>query len=195
MARETDCSWLDDVTYPWDIISLNATVLRQAPSSLGGYIEKGAFLKGPVTVGSESVIRSNCYIAGPVVIGTGCEIGPNAVILPATSIGDNVIISSFCEINNSVIGNDVSVGPGCIIQDSVIDKGCIVGGRFTALSGNAEIKVEGEHHLVNVGTILGEECILSSGVIAQPGTIIGNSSEVRAMRLLSGRVPDHSLIL
>ena len=194
-AKETDGTWLGDIVYPWDILSLNATSLRRIPASLGGFIEKGAFIKGPVSVGKDSVIRSNCYIAGPVVIGAGCEIGPHVCILPATSIGDNVAISTFSEIKNSVIGNDVSLGSGCIIHDSVIDKGCVIEGRFTTFSRQSEIKVDNEYHLVNIGTIMGEDCRLSSGIIAQPGAIVGNYSEVQALKIISGRIPDRSLIL
>src|SRR3990172_6825587 len=92
-ARETKGTWLD-VVYPWDILSLNNAVLRQIPPSLGGTIEAGAVVKGIVSIGKDTIIRSNCYIFGPVVIGEGCDIGPNTCIMPATSIGNNVVISA-----------------------------------------------------------------------------------------------------
>ena len=193
-AHETDAPWLD-VVYPWDILSLNGLVLGQLEANLGGTIEKGVCLKGLVSVGKDTVIRSNSSIIGPVVIGDGCDIGPNVCILPAVSIGDNVIISPFSEVKNSVIGSDVSIGSACTIQDSVIDKGCVIKGRFTASSGEAEVRVNGEHHLVVVGAMLGEGCNIGSGVVAQPGVIVGNYSEVQALKLISGRLPDRSLVL
>jgi len=192
-AKEIDGTWLD-IVYPWDILSLNDIVLRRIPASLGGTIEEGVFVKGPISVGKDTVIRSNSYIAGPAVIGDNCDIGPNVCILPATSIGDNVVISPFTEIKNSVIGNDVNIGPGCIIQDSVIDDGCVIQGHFTAFSSEAEVKVDDEHHLVNIGAMLGEDCSLSNGVVAQPGVIVGNYSQIQAMKLISGRLPDRSLV-
>ena len=170
-ARETDGTWLD-VIYPWDILNLNDAILRQIQASLGGTIEVGVSLKGQVSVGKDTVIRSNSYIVGPVVIGDGCDIGPNVCILSATSIGDNVVISPFTEIKNSVIGDDVNIGHCCIIQDSVIDKGCIIKGHFTACSGENEVRINHEHHLVSVGAMLGEGCNLGNGVVAQPGVKI-----------------------
>ncbi len=193
-AVETEGTWLD-VIYPWDILSLNDAVIRQIPASLGGTIETGVSVKGVLSVGKDTVIRSNSYIAGPVVIGNSCDIGPNVCILPATSIGNNVVISPFTEIKNSVIGNDVNIGPGCIIQDSVIDKGCIIEGHFTVCSGEAEVKVDDEHHLVKVGAMLSEDCHLGSCVVAQPGVIVGNYSQVNALKLISGRLPDRSLVV
>ena len=192
-AQEAVGTWLD-VVYPWDILSLNDAVLRRIRSNLGGTIETGVSIKGLVSVGKDTVIRSNSYIVGPVVIGNNCDIGPNVCILPATSIGDNVVISSFSNVKNSVIGNDVHIGPGCIIQDSVIDSGCIIKGHFTAYSGEADVKVD-EHRLVNIGAMLGEGCNLGNNVVAQPGVIVGNHCQVQALKLLSGRLPDKSLVL
>ena len=192
-AKETEGTWLD-VIYPWDILNLNDAILGQIQASLGGTIEAGASLKGQVSVGKDTVIRANSYIAGPAVIGDSCDIGPNVCILPATSIGNNVIISPFTEIKNSVIGDDVNIGPGCTIEDSVIDKGCIIKGHFTACSDQNEILVNHEHHLVTVGAMLGEGCNLGNSVVARPGVILGNHSQVQPLKLISGRLPDRSLV-
>jgi glucose-1-phosphate thymidylyltransferase len=193
-AEETDGTWLD-VVYPWDIISLNDAVLQRIKANLGGTIEAGASLKGQVSVGDDTVIRSNSYIVGPVVIGRNCDIGPNVCILPSTSIGDNVDISPFTEVENSVIGDDVHIGPSSIIQDSVIDKGCVIKGHFTACSGEAEVKVDGEYHSVNIGAMLGVGCNLGNSVVAQSGVVVGNYSKIQAMKLVSGKFPDKSLVL
>lgn len=102
--------------------------------------------------------------------------------------------SSFTEVKNSVIGNDVSIGPGSILSDSVVGKGCVIKGRFTACGGQSEVRINDESPLVNVGAMLGEDCTIESGVVAQPGVIVGNYSHVQTMKLLSGRFPDRSLV-
>jgi glucose-1-phosphate thymidylyltransferase len=192
-ALETDDTWLD-IVYPWDILSLNSAVLQRMEASVGGTIEAGVALKGQVLVGEDTVIRSGTYISGPALIGCGCDIGPNVSIKPATSIGDNVVISAFTEIENSVIGNDVSIGTGSIIGDSVIGKGCVIKGRFTACGGQSEVKVDGESPVANVGAMLGEDCNVDSNVVAQPGVIVGNYSQIQMMKMISGRLPDRSLV-
>jgi len=191
---ETEGTWLD-VVYPWDILSLNDAILHRVPAEVGGTIESGVSLKKPVRVGKDSLIRSNSYIVGPVVVGDNCDIGPNVCILPSSSVGSNVTISPFSTIRNSVIGDDVSIGPGSMIENSVIDKGCVIQGRFTASSGQTEVRVESEHHQVDIGAMLGEGCRLGSGVVAQPGVIIGNYSQIQALKLVSGRLPDGSLVV
>ena len=192
-ALETEGTWLD-VVYPWDIISLNDAVLRNIEVSLGATIESGASLKGKVMVGEDTVVRSGSCIYGPAVIGSGCDIGPNVCIMPATSIGDNVVISPFTEIKNSVIGNDVAIGAGGIISDSVIDKGCVLKGRFTAVGGQSEVRINGESPSINVGVMMGEDCNVESNVTAQPGVIVGNYCQIQMLKLISGRLPDKSLV-
>jgi len=191
---ETEGTWLD-VVYPWDILSLNDVILREIPDETGGVVEPGVILKKPVQIGKDALIRANSYVVGPVVVGDNCDIGPNACILPSSSIGSNVTISAFSIVKNSVIGDDVSIGPGSIIENSVIDRGSVVGGHFTASSSQSEVRIEGQNHMVEVGVIMGVGCRIESSVLAQPGTVIGNYSQVRAQRMLSGHLPDGSLVV
>jgi UDP-N-acetylglucosamine diphosphorylase / glucose-1-phosphate thymidylyltransferase / UDP-N-acetylgalactosamine diphosphorylase / glucosamine-1-phosphate N-acetyltransferase / galactosamine-1-phosphate N-acetyltransferase len=190
---ETEGTWLDTV-YPWDLISLNNAILNNIGVNLGGTIEPGVYLKGKVTIGEGTVIRSGSSIQGPVVIGTGCDIGPHVCIMPATSIGDNVVISSFTEVKNSVVGNDVNIGTGSIISDSVIDNGCSIKGRFTAVGGQSEVRINGESPSIDVGVIMGEACKVESNVTVHSGAIMGNYCEVQMSKTISGKLPDRSLV-
>jgi UDP-N-acetylglucosamine diphosphorylase/glucosamine-1-phosphate N-acetyltransferase len=192
-AVETEGTWLD-VVYPWDIISLNNAVLSTIETRLGGTIEVGVSIKGQVAIGEDTVIRPGTCIYGPAVIGSGCDIGPNVCIMPATSIGDNVVISSFTEVKNSVIGDDVTIGPGSIISDSVIARGCVIKGRFTALGSQSEVRINGESPEINVGAVIGEDCNIENSVTAEPGVIVGNNCQIKMSRIISGRLPDRSLM-
>ena len=193
-ALETKGTWLD-ITYPWDILDLNTSVLQHIEGNIGGTTEANVSIKGNVSLGEKTVIRPNSSIFGPVVVGRGCEIGPNVCIMPSTSIGDNVTISPFTQVKNSVIGSDVSIGPGSIIQDSVIDKDCVVEGHFAAISGDAEIKIDKELCNVKAGTMMGEGCRLGSHIVARPGVIIGNYVQIKPLNTISGQLPDKSLVI
>lgn len=192
-ATETQGTWLD-VVYPWDIMKLNGSVLGRIPAKLGGTIETGAIIKGQVSLGKDTVIKSNCYIVGPVVIGDNCDIGPNVCILPSTSIGDNVSISPFTVIENSVISDDVIIGPSSTIENTVIDKGCVIHGHFNACSAEAEVKVDSEYHNVNVGAMIGIGCNLGSNSVVEPGTILGNYCQVNALKVIRGKIPDRTQV-
>jgi UDP-N-acetylglucosamine diphosphorylase/glucosamine-1-phosphate N-acetyltransferase len=192
-AFETQGTWLD-VVYPWDLVRLNGAILARTAPRLGGTVEGGVTLKGAVSVGADTIIRSGSYIVGPVVIGENCEIGPNVCILPSTSIGDNVSVSPFTTIENSVVGDDVSIGPASIVEDSVIDKGSVIRGHFTASSGEAVVQVDEEHHRVNVGAMVGIGCSLGSNLVAEPGSIVGNYCQVQPMKVIRGTFQDRTRI-
>jgi len=191
---ETEQTWLD-IVYPWDILTLNALLLQNIKSFQNGIIEAGVHLQGNVSIGKDSLIRSNSYIVGPVVIGKGCEIGPNVCIFPSSSIGDNVTVGSFTEINNCVIENDVYINSQCLVRDSVIDNGSVIGSQFTTISEEADVKVDHEFHRVKTGVMLGRSCRIGSAVTAEAGTIIGNYCQVRPLKLVSGTIADRSLVV
>ena len=193
-VQDTQGIWLD-VVYPWDILKLNSMVVGKVPPGIGGTIENSVTIKPPVSIGKDSIIRGNSYIVGPVVIGENCEIGPGAFILPVTTIGDNVSIRSSTEIWNSVIGNGVEIGSGSTVHDSVIDKGCTIGMHLIARSGQAEIKVEGEYHQVEMGAMIGEHSTIGDMVIVEPGVAIGTHSRIKGLKVLNEDIPDRSLVV
>ena len=193
-AYETNYEWLD-VVYPWDILKLNGSALKKVSPSVAGSVESGVTIKGLVSVGEGTQIRANSYIVGPVIIGDNCQIGPSAYILPATSIGENSVISPFSQIQNSVIGSDVEVAPGCVIQDSIIDRGSLLRGHFTAWSGEAVVEVDGEYHKLKVGAMVGEHCQIEENVNVRPGVIIGNHCRVKGLKVIGENIPDGSLVV
>lgn len=61
-----------------------------------------------------------------VKIGRNCQIDPTAIIQGPTIIGDNVSIGPGCVITNSIIGNNVTLSQGCHTMLSVISDGCFL---------------------------------------------------------------------
>jgi glucose-1-phosphate thymidylyltransferase len=193
-ALETSGIWLD-VVYPWDMLKLNAIVLAQLSPCIGGIVEKGVTIKGQVSIGKGTVIGANSYIVGPVIIGEDCVIGPSVCIFPATSIGRHTIISPFTEVKDSVLEDDVELGPGSVVEDSIIDRGCKIKGNFTARSGEAEVKIGGEYQKVLIGGMLGEHCDIGSNVVISPGVMVGNWARIRGLKLLETNIPDEALVI
>ncbi len=193
-AYETTATWLD-VVYPWDILRINDIALRGISPSIGGTIERGVSLKGLVSIGKGTIIRANSYLVGPVVIGKNCEIGPGALILSSTSLGNSVVISPSTEVRNSVIGDNVVIGSSSAIEDSIIDKGCLIKGHFIARSGEVEVRIEGEYHQVKIGAMLGEHCSIDDGVVIYPGILVGNRSRIKAMKVIQENIPDEALVV
>jgi bifunctional UDP-N-acetylglucosamine pyrophosphorylase/glucosamine-1-phosphate N-acetyltransferase len=77
-----------DLSYPWDLLEANESALADLEAQNLGGVEPNVTLKGAVSIGKGTVVRSGSYIEGPVIIGENCRIGPKCYIRPATTIGD-----------------------------------------------------------------------------------------------------------
>jgi glucose-1-phosphate thymidylyltransferase len=185
-----------DVVYPWDLIHLNETMINKAPMSLGGTIEKGVTIKGEVSIGKDTTIYSGCYIVGPVIIGKGCEIGPNVCIFPSTTIGNNSVVQPFSQIGNTVVMNDVHIGSGSVIKNSVIGRGCIIENNFSSIDGSSTIEIEGEFKkLEKIGSMIGEDCNIESNVVIEPGKIIGRRCNITSLKIIGDNLPSNTKVM
>lgn len=188
--------WMD-IVYPWDLITVNETMTQGTVESTSGIIEKGVTLKGPVTVGKDTTIYAGCYITGPVVIGEGCEIGPNACIFPSTTIGNNTVVHPFSEIRSSVIMDDVHIASNSHISHSVIGKGCVIGDSFSTIIDKTVIEIDNEFNRLDVpiGAMIGEDTIIDSHVVVQPGRIIGRKCRISPLTRINKNIPSESIVM
>jgi len=177
-AMKTSRLW-SDVVYPWDILEMNAMALRKCENKTSGRIDKGVTMKGPVSIGDGTIIRSGTHIMGPVVIGEGCEIGPSVCIYPSTSIGDNVRIGPFSVLENSVLMDDVQLSSGSYVSHSVIGDGVEIAPQFCATEAEAHVDLDGEYKKVErLGVLIGENTVIGSQVSTAPGIIIGSDCRI-----------------
>jgi glucose-1-phosphate thymidylyltransferase len=187
--------WMD-IVYPWDVISVNETMIHKTYKSTGGIIEKNVVIKGDISIGKDTKIYSGCYIVGPVVIGEGCEIGPNACIFPSTSIGNNTVIYPYSEIRNSVIMNDIHIGSNSFITNSVISRGTILGHNFSSSYGENTIEIEDEFKQIeNIGVLIGEDCTIGCHVVTDPGVIIGRKCKIDSMKRIRKKIESNSKVM
>lgn len=84
-----------------------------------------------------------CVIDPEVEISADTVLEPFVQILGATRIGSNCRIRSFSIIRDSQLGNDVMVRPGCIVDQSQIAAGALLG-PYSHLRPGSEIG-EGAH--------------------------------------------------
>ena len=190
----TKGTWLDAV-YPWDLLHLNGIVLQGIDGEETGIQEPGVFIKGPVQIGANSIVRSNSTIIGPVIIGEGCEIGPQVCIFPYTTLGNNVVVDSFTQIRNCIIGNSVQIGSHSILDDSIIAEGTMIGSRFSAPSAKQAFWPDGKEISLQVGAIVSDFSEVGSGVSLSPGITVGRGARIRDLNAVREHVPEDSLVI
>ena len=193
-AEITQGVWSDAI-FSWDLLEANSLALTLMKPKISGELEEGAKVRGPVDVGSGSIIRSGCYITGPVSIGRNCDIGPNATILPATSIGDSSRIGSSTELRNTIIMKGTRIGSGCIISDSILGESCVAGDQMMAETGAAVVDIEEELYRAEFGAIMADNVAVGSRVLINAGTIVGTGSKIGSGSSIRGMIERDSRMI
>ena len=189
--------WLD-LSYPWDLLSANESLLVEIEAQNLGKIEEGVVMKGMVSIGKDTVVRSGSYIVGPVIIGRDCDIGPNCYIRPYTSIGDNCHIGAAVEVKNSIIMKGSKIPHHNYVGDSIIGEECNLGAGTKI----ANLRLDEKNIMVGnidtnrrkLGDIIGDRVETGINVSINVGSMIGNNTLIGPGAIVGGVIsPDSRL--
>jgi len=187
--------WLD-IGRPWQLLTASELILKDMKPCIEGDVEPNATLKGPVSVGKGTLIRSGAYIVGPCIIGENCDIGPNCFVRASTSIGDDVHIGNAVEIKNSIIMNGTKIGHLSYVGDSVIGERC----NFGAGTKVANLRLDEKTITViidgkkvdsgrrKLGCIMGDGVHTGIGSLINVGTSIGAGASIGPGVLAKGEI-------
>ena len=189
--------WLD-LSYPWDLLPANEHKLAGVKSQNLGEVEENVVMKGEVSIGRNTVIRSGSYIVGPVIIGQDCDIGPNCYIRPYTSIGDNCHIGAAVEVKNSIIMSGSKIPHHNYVGDSIIGEECNFGSGTKIANlrlDEKEIWVAGVNtRRRKLGAIIVDRVETGINACINVGSMIGNNTYIGPGALASGIILPHSKI-
>ncbi|MFC1900187.1 bifunctional sugar-1-phosphate nucleotidylyltransferase/acetyltransferase [Chloroflexota bacterium] len=189
--------WLD-TSYPWDMLSSNEYLLSKINTENFGEIEDNVVLKGPVSIGKGTVIKSGSYIVGPVIIGENCDIGPNCYIRPSTAIGNECHIGAAVEVKNSIIMNNTKIPHHNYVGDSIIGERCNLGAGTKV----ANLKLDDKEIAIagratgrrKLGVIMGDDVGTGINACINTGTIVGNNVRIGPGALAHGVISPNSKI-
>ena len=190
--------WLN-LSYPWDLLTANESLLVTGKAQNSGEVETNAVIKGMVSIGKDTIIRSGSYIVGPVVIGQHCEIGPNCYIRPHTSIGDNCHIGNAVEVKNSIIMDNSNIPHNNYVGDSIIGEGCNLGAGTKIANlrlDEREIWVAGVNtKRRKLGAVIGDNVETGINASINLGSMIGNNTHIGPGATVNGIISPDSIIL
>lgn len=200
-AKVSADHWLD-VGRPWDLLDANMRVLKHLEPRVLGRVEGGAHIEGAVFIEEEARIRSGTYIEGPAYIGKESDVGPNCYVGPYTSVGRKVRIGNGAEVKNSILMNDVHIGPLSYVVDSVIGEDCDFGaGTITAnyRFDRKPIKMRVKGEMVStgreeMGVVMGDDVKTGVGVLFMPGVKVGCNSWIGPNIVVYKDVPSNAIM-
>lgn len=151
-----------------------------------------------VTVGKDTVIHPSAQISGPTTIGDRCFIGPG-VVIDNCAIGNDVSIDQGCQLMLSTVADRcflpfrsamylTAMMEGSILAQNTCLQMCVIGRYSFVGAGNtftdfnlvaqkpiraANIDGElGDVGQIVLGSAIGHNCRIGSGLIAFPGRMI-----------------------
>ncbi len=189
--------WLN-LSYPWDLLSANESLLAGLKTENMGEVEENVVMKGAVSIGEGTIVRSGSYIVGPVAIGRECNIGPNCYIRPSTAISDGCHIGGAVEVKNSIIMKGSKVPHLNYVGDSVIGEGCNLGAGTKIANlrlDEKEIVVAGiDTRRRKLGAIIGDRVETGINASINVGSMIGNNTQIGPGAIARGVISPDSRI-
>ena len=189
--------FFDKYTYPWEMLPHIKELIKELlEKGIPGY----TLLKEGVLLGENVSISPTATIIAPAIIGSGTEIRPGCFIRGNLICGENCVLGNSSEFKNaillyhvqaphynyvgdSVLGNYAHMGAGSICSNLKSD------GKNIVIHGDREI----ESGLRKIGAILGDYADIGCQSVLNPGTVIGQHTQVYPLSMVRGVVPENSI--
>ena len=187
--------WLD-VVHPWEILTANKMIMDSwGESSIAktATLEANVTLQGIVKIGEGVLIKAGAVIEGPCSIGCGSYIGNNSLIRSYTSVGKNCEVGSGVELKNCVVMDSSQIGRLSFIGDSVLGENVDIGSGCMTINRTVDWKPismqnrkgQASTNMSKLGAFLGDGVVVGAGNIIQPGTVVHSGKIVPACYTLT----------
>jgi len=186
-------------TYPWEVLpdiggfieKLGPTLSKDEYDNPGEgiYIHKtatvapSASITGPCIICKDATVRHCAFIRGKAIIGEGSVLGNSCEIKNAI-LFDSVQVPHFNYVGDSVLGFKSHMGAGSITSNVKSDKTLVT------------ISYDGkkiETGLRKFGAVLGDYVEVGCNSVLNPGTVVGQCSNVYPLSMVRGFVPAKSI--
>ncbi len=191
--------YLSKFTYPWEALKgIKEEIIR-----IGNNLDKNeyneiqpqvwvhktakifpsAYLGAPCIIGANTEVRHCAFIRGSAIVGDNCVVG-NSVELKNVILFDNVQVPHYNYVGDSILGYKSHMGAGSITSNVRSDKSLVV-------IHNEDTNVE--TGVKKVGAFLGDYVEVGCNSVLNPGTIIGNNSNIYPTSCVRGVIPANSI--
>ena len=174
--------WLD-VVYPWEILTANKMIMdswQESSIAKTATLEANVTLQGIVRIEAGAIIKSGAVLEGPCCIGEGSYIGNNSLIRSYTSVGKNCKVGSGVELKNCVVMDNSQIGRLSFVGDSVLGENVDMGAGCMTVNRTVDWKpISGKNGkrpmgtgMTKLGAFLGDGVVVGAGNTLQPGMVV-----------------------
>ena len=187
------------VTYPWEVLPKISNFILELGATLSEdeYEKRGenvwvaksakvaptAFINGPAIIGKDAEVRHCAFIRGNAIVGEGAVVG-NSTELKNVILFNKVQVPHYNYVGDSVLGYKSHMGAGSITSNVKSDK------KLVVVKAGEE---KNETGMKKFGAMLGDEVEVGCGSVLNPGTVVGNHSNIYPLSSVRGFVPANSI--
>lgn len=174
--------WLD-VVYPWEILTANKMIMdswQESSIAKTAKLEANVTLQGIVRIEAGAIIKSGAVLEGPCCIGRDSYIGNNSLVRSYTSVGKSCSVGSGVELKNCVVMDNSQIGRLSFVGDSVLGENVDMGAGCMTVNRTVDWKpilVKNGNKPLNtgktkLGSFLGDGVVVGAGNTLPPGTVV-----------------------
>ena len=190
MASMWENEWLD-IVYPWEILKANRIILdswNESSIAKSAIMESNVTMQGVVNIEEGVVIKAGAVLEGPCSIGKGSYVGNNSLIRSYTSLGNNCSIGYGVELKNCVVLDNSGIGRLSFVGDSVIGENVDIGAGCMTVNRNLgweKVQIKNGKTILpsglkKLGAFIGDNVTIGAGNTIQPGTVISPGKTLSA---------------
>lgn len=188
-----------ECTYPWEVLPKIKTYIIELGSSLNkeeydqigdnvwiaktAKVAPTAFIAGPAIIGKDTEIRHCAFIRGNAIVGNNCVVG-NSTELKNVILFNNVQVPHYNYVGDSILGFHSHMGAGSITSNVKSDKQLVI-----VKNGDSKI----ETGLKKFGAMIGDNVEIGCGSVLNPGSVIGQNSNIYPLSSVRGVIPSNSI--
>ena len=146
-------------------------------------IPNNVTIKGPCIIDHNAEIRPGAFIRGNVIIGKNSVLG-NSCEMKNAILYDNVQVPHFNYVGDSILGEFAHMGAGSITSNIKSDKTNVI------IKGKEKM----ETNLRKVGAFLGNNVEIGCNSVLNPGTIIGCNTIVYPLTMVRGVIEGNKIV-
>ena len=185
--------------YPWEVLAeIGNFIMEMGPTLDPERFEQAgdhvwiaksakvcptASITGPCIIDEEAEIRHCAFIRGNAIVGKHTVVG-NSTELKNVVLFNHVQVPHYNYVGDSILGFYAHMGAGSITSNVKSDKSLVViKNKIEEINTNRK----------KVGAILGDHVEVGCNSVLNPGTVIGQNSNVYPLSSVRGVVPANSI--
>lgn len=185
--------------YPWEVLPHIGEIILKIGAGLpeDEYEKRGddiwihrtahvfdsAYIKGPCIIGADTEVRQCAFIRGKALVGEHCVVG-NSTELKNVILFNVVQVPHYNYVGDSILGYHSHMGAGSITSNVKSDRTLV-----TIKLGDQKI----ETGCKKMGAMLGNYVEVGCNSVLNPGTVIGQHTNVYPLSMVRGYVPADSI--